>query len=105
MTPQDTAAVDALLAVAPAWSGMPTAADATGLADRTILHCGPRAEPSHGLVKPRVCAARPKISLIPHLDRRDDGCHIVTMRGTIQTVIPDPRESGGRGRSGRASRS
>jgi hypothetical protein len=57
MTPEDTAAVDALLAVAPAWSGIATAADATGLEDRTLLHCGPPAEPSHALVKPTLNSA------------------------------------------------
>ena len=40
----DGQAVDALVSAQPAWTGIRTAADALGLAPRTILHCGPPAK-------------------------------------------------------------
>ena len=57
MTPEDSHAIENLLAVAPAWSGVPTAAQAVGLAGHTMLHCGPPADPSHDLVKPTLHSA------------------------------------------------
>lgn len=53
----DRQSVEALVAVEPAWTGMRTAADALGLQDRTLLHCGPPASPSHALVQPILNSA------------------------------------------------
>ena len=53
----DQQAVDALVAAQPAWTGIRTAADAVGLAPRTLLHCGPPANPSHALVVPTLNSA------------------------------------------------
>ena len=53
----DRQSVEALSAVEPAWTGMRTAADALGLEDHTLLHCGPPASPSHALVQPILNSA------------------------------------------------
>ena len=53
----DEQAVDALVTAQPAWTGIRTAADAVGLAPRTLLHCGPPANPSHALVVPTLNSA------------------------------------------------
>ncbi len=57
VTAEDSQAVDRLLAVVPAWTGMSTAADAVGLKARTLLHCGPPADPHHALVIPTLNSA------------------------------------------------
>ena len=57
MTVADDIALARLLAVAPAWNRVTTAADAIGLEDRVLLHCGPPAEPSHDLVIPILNSA------------------------------------------------
>ena len=57
MTAEDSTAIDRLLAVAPAWTGTPTAADAIDLASHTLLHCGPPANPHHALVTPTLNSA------------------------------------------------
>ena len=54
---EDLCAIERLLAVAPAWNGIPTAAQAVGLNSHTLLHCGPPARPSHALVKPTLNSA------------------------------------------------
>lgn len=41
MISEDSRAIDSLLAVNPAWTGTPTAAEALGLTAHTLLHCGP----------------------------------------------------------------
>ncbi len=38
---EDLRAIERLLAVAPAWNGIPTAAEAVGLNGHMLLHCGP----------------------------------------------------------------
>lgn len=53
----DRQSVEALAAVEPAWTGMRTAADALGLEEHTLLHCGPPASPSHALVQPILNSA------------------------------------------------
>ncbi len=55
--PEDSTAIKRLLAVAPAWNGIPAAADAVGLKSHTLLHCGPPARPAHALVKPTLNSA------------------------------------------------
>ena len=57
LTDEDQHAVDAMIAVQPAWSGMRTAADAIGLETYTLLHCGPPANPHHALVQPILNSA------------------------------------------------
>lgn len=57
VAPEDSTAVERLLAVAPAWNGIPTAAEAVGLRSHHLLHCGPPARPSHALVKPTLNSA------------------------------------------------
>lgn len=57
LTEADRHAVDALIAVQPAWTGMRTAADAIGMETRTLLHCGPPATPAHALVQPILNSA------------------------------------------------
>ena len=57
MTAEDSMAIERLLAVVPAWTGTPTAADAIGLASHTLLHCGPPANPDHALVIPTLNSA------------------------------------------------
>jgi hypothetical protein len=52
MNAADTLAMKKLLAVAPAWNRVTRAGDAIGLADRTLLHCGPPADPPNDLVIP-----------------------------------------------------
>ncbi len=54
---EDRPAVERLLAVAPAWSGVRSAAEAVGLQGRTLLHCGPPAEPHNALVIPTLNSA------------------------------------------------
>lgn len=44
---QDAEALERLLAARPAWTGLKTAAEAVGLASRTLLHSGPPAERTH----------------------------------------------------------
>ena len=53
----DRNATAALTAVEPAWTAMRTAADALGLQTRTLLHCGPPADPAHALVQPILNSA------------------------------------------------
>ncbi len=53
----DERAVGALVSAHPAWTGMRTAADAVGLEPRTLLHCGPPADPPHALVAPTLNSA------------------------------------------------
>ena len=53
----DRNAAQALTAVEPAWTAMRTAADALGLQTRTLLHCGPPANPAHALVQPILNSA------------------------------------------------
>ncbi|MEE8334286.1 MAG: DUF1116 domain-containing protein [Alphaproteobacteria bacterium] len=57
MMPADRHALEKLLAVRPAWAGVPLAADAVGLEGATLLHCGPPADPPHDLVRPTVHSA------------------------------------------------
>lgn len=54
---EDRPAVEGLLAVAPAWGGVRSAAEALGLQAHTLLHCGPPAEPPHALVTPTLNSA------------------------------------------------
>ena len=56
-TSRESEAIDRLVAVAPAWTGVKTAADAIGLTGRVLLHSGPPASPSHALVKPTLNSA------------------------------------------------
>jgi len=53
----DERAADALASALPAWTGLRTAADALGLAPRTVLHCGPPVDPPHALVAPTLNSA------------------------------------------------
>ena len=53
----DSEAIERLLAVAPAWTGVTTAAEATGLSGRVLLHSGPPATPSHAQVIPTLHSA------------------------------------------------
>ena len=53
----DRQSAEALCAVDPAWTRMCTAADAPGLDEYTLLHCGPPASPSHALVQPILNSA------------------------------------------------
>ena len=53
----DERAVDGLVSAQPAWTGVCTAADALELEPRTILHCGPPANPAHALVAPTLNSA------------------------------------------------
>ena len=57
MNDADKMAVDKLLAVVPAWSRVTTAREAMGLPDHTLLHCGPPANSSQGLVTPILNSA------------------------------------------------
>ena len=57
LTQADQRAFEALVTVEPAWSGLRTAADAIGLEGRTLLHCGPPANPAHALVQPTLNSA------------------------------------------------
>ena len=57
LTDADHHAAQALTAVEPAWTAMRTAADALGLRTRTLLHCGPPADPAHALVQPVLNSA------------------------------------------------
>ncbi len=57
VTANDSQSIEQLLSVAPAWSGMPTAADAIGLETHTLLHCGPPADPHNALVTPTLNSA------------------------------------------------
>ncbi len=54
---EDSRAIENLLAVSPAWSGVPTAAQAIGLKSPRSRHCGPPADTSHDLVKPTLHSA------------------------------------------------
>ncbi len=54
---EDKAALDGLLAVQPAWTGVGAASDAIGLESHTLLHCGPPADPSHDLATPILNSA------------------------------------------------
>ena len=56
-TQADLRAADALVSARPAWTGVSTAARAVGLESRTILHCGPPADPPHALVTPTLHSA------------------------------------------------
>ncbi|MBK20062.1 MAG: hypothetical protein CMM52_14610 [Rhodospirillaceae bacterium] len=53
----DRRAVKKMLSVVPAWRRVVTASEAFGLSDRTLLHCGPPAEPSHNLITPILNSA------------------------------------------------
>lgn len=53
----DARAVDALVSARPAWTGIATATEAVGLEPRTVLHCGPPADPPHALVTPTLHSA------------------------------------------------
>ncbi len=57
VTAEDSQAIERLLAVVPAWTGISTAADAVGLKAQTLLHCGPPADPHHALVVPTLNSA------------------------------------------------
>ena len=57
LTSVDAEALDRLLAAAPAWTGIATAADVTGQTGRVLLHSGPPAEPSHAQVQPTLNSA------------------------------------------------
>lgn len=57
VTAEDSQAIEHLLAVAPAWTGISTAADAIGLKAQTLLHCGPPADPHNALVVPTLNSA------------------------------------------------
>lgn len=57
LTEADYRAAEALTSVQPAWTGLRTAADALQLQPRTLLHCGPPADPAHALVKPILNSA------------------------------------------------
>jgi Protein of unknown function (DUF1116) len=55
--PEDVAAADRLMAVAPEWTGISTAAQAVGLESHHLLHSGPPAAPSHAQVTPTLNSA------------------------------------------------
>jgi hypothetical protein len=57
MNAADTLAMKKLLAVEPAWNRVATAAEAVGLSGRTLLHCGPPADPPNDLVIPILNSA------------------------------------------------
>ncbi|MDA1324667.1 MAG: DUF1116 domain-containing protein [Proteobacteria bacterium] len=57
MNTADTVAIKKLLAVVPAWNRVTTAAEAIGLSGRTLLHCGPPADPPNDLVIPILNSA------------------------------------------------
>jgi hypothetical protein len=57
MNAADTVAIKKLLAVVPAWNRVTTAAEAIGLSGRTLLHCGPPADPPNDLVIPILNSA------------------------------------------------
>jgi hypothetical protein len=57
VAPEDSTTIERLLAVAPAWNGLPSAAEAVGLESHTLLHCGPPADPAHDLVIPILNSA------------------------------------------------
>ena len=57
MNAADERALARLLAATPAWSRVATAAEAIGLEDRVLLHCGPPADPPHNLVIPILNSA------------------------------------------------
>ena len=57
MNQADTQATEKLLAVAPAWNRVTSAAEAFGLSGQTLLHCGPPADPPNDLVMPVLNSA------------------------------------------------
>ena len=73
----DHQAVEALIAVEPAWTGMCTAADALGLEKHTLLHCGPPASPSHALAQPILNSAAVACVFEGWADDVDDALRLV----------------------------
>ena len=57
MNAADILAMKKLLGVAPAWNDVRIAADAIGLSGKTLLHCGPPADPPNDLVVPALNSA------------------------------------------------
>ena len=57
MNAADTLAMKKLLGVVPAWNKVTNAADAIGLTGRTLLHCGPPADPPNDQVIPVLNSA------------------------------------------------
>lgn len=57
LTQANSNAVERLLAVAPSWTGVTTAAEAIGLESHTLLHSGPPVAPGHAQVTPTLNSA------------------------------------------------
>ena len=69
----DASAAAGLVAVRPAWTGMPLAADALGLEAFTLLHAGPPADPPHDLVAPTLNSAAVACVFEGWAETLDDG--------------------------------